>query len=133
MFHIAARAWGRRLSDDEVRQIYREGLRLSVTGGGLYHAAELNYGLFITRISHALPLRWTVRCVSGNGYSHSAILQSHDRDGTLVAGSVVHGAFAGLSSTWIVRESRESGRYSLGLFVNDALLACYRIPRYAMV
>ncbi len=132
LFKIVERSWGRRLTDDEVRRIYEEGVRVTVTGGGLYSAPELNYGLFIASISRELPLRWTAHCLSGNGLAHSAILGHWGKNGIVVAGSVVRGTFAGLSSTWIVRESRESGRYSLGVFVNDALLASYRIPRYAM-
>ncbi len=132
LFNIVAQSWGRKLTDGEVRRIYEEGVRISVTGSGLYRAAELNYGLFITRITRSLPLRWVVRCLSGNGLAHSAILGHQERHGIIVAGSVVRGTFGGLSSTWIVRESKESGRYSLGVFVNEALLASYRIPRYAM-
>ncbi len=131
LFRIVARSWGRRLSDEEVRRIYHEGVRISVTGSGLFHAPELNYGLFIARISRSLPLRLSVRCVSGNGLAHSAILRHRDRDSIIAVGSLVRGAFAGLSSTWIVRESRQSGRYSLGVFINNAVLAHYRIPRYA--
>jgi hypothetical protein len=132
LFHIVARSWGRKLSDEEVRRIYADGVRVIVTGAGLYDAAELNYGLFITRISRSLPLRMTLRCIAGNGMTHSAILNHRERHGVVVAGSLVRGTFAGLSSTWIVHESREPGRYTLGQFVNDAVLACYRIPRYAM-
>ena len=131
LYNLIARSWGRRLSAEEVRRIYQEGIRLTLTGGGLYHAPELNYALFVTRISRALPLRWTIRCVSGNGFAHSAILQRDDRARLIAAGSVVHGSFAGLSSTWIVHESRGAGRYSLGLFVNEAVLDCYQIPRHA--
>jgi hypothetical protein len=131
LYHITARSWGRRLSADEVRRIYSEGMRVALTGSGLYRAPELNYGLFVTRISHDLPLRWTLCCVCGNGSAHSAILQHHHRDGLIVAGSLVKGSFAGLSSTWIVHNARGAGRYSLGQFVNDAVLDHYRIPRHA--
>src|SRR5512134_2360438 len=102
LFRAVARSWGRRLSDDEVRRIYDEGVTISITGGGLYQAAELNYGLFLTRVSRGLPLRWTVRCLSGNGLAHSAILRHQEKHGIIVAGSLVRGTFAGLSSTWIV-------------------------------
>jgi hypothetical protein len=132
-YRIIARSWGRQMTPEEVRRIYREGIHVTLTGEGLYHAPELNYALFVTRVGRALPMKWTICCVSGNGSAHTAILNRLDRSGLIAAGSVVRDTFAGLSSTWIVHDSRLSGRYSLGLFINDAVLACYRIPRYETV
>jgi hypothetical protein len=131
LYNIVARSWGRRLTGEEVRRIYREGIGLSFTGGGLYQAPELSYALFSEGMSRALPLRWTIRCISGNGVAHSAIMRRDEPARLIVAGSVTRGVFAGLSSTWIVHECSSPGRYTLGSFVNEAILRHYRIGRSA--
>jgi len=118
---------GTRLNPEEVRSMYWRGIGVSLTGHGLGPAAELNYALFYRRISSSLPAVLTLSCCTGNGQPHEEIIRQDRPERLIVAGTLNNGSFAGVSTTWLKRTRPGSGKYALGLVMNELLLAAYHV------
>ena len=117
------------LEREEVLSIYKNGILISLTGDGLINAPALNYAFFYYKGSKGLPLKISIRCFTSRGSSHSEVIQSGGFDRLIVAGTLSNGGFSSLSTTWLTEVPQESGRYYLGLFLNDLILSCYNIER----
>ena len=118
----------RPLNREEVRQIYREGARLMVTGDALYSAPELNYAFFLEKASWTLPLKLTARCFSSVASSHTEIMYRGDTDMLIAVGTLIRGHFDNFSSTWQKGAPLGSGEYYLGTFINSLILEYYSVP-----
>jgi hypothetical protein len=116
-----------RLSPEEVRRMYREGITVALTGHGLGPATELNYALYYRRISSSLPAVLTLVCHAGTGQSHDEILRQDRPERLIVAGTLNNGSFGGLSTTWLKQAEPGSSSRALGMFMNELLLGAYHI------
>ena len=119
----------KRLTRQEVFNIYEKGLAVVFTGHGLNHAPELNYALFYCKVRLRSPLILTLKCFAARSESHAEVIQNGDPAKLIVAGTVRNRKFSGVSTTWMKGIQPESGSHSLGLFMNDLLLDFYRIER----
>ncbi len=117
------------LEKEEVLSIYKNGIQISLTGAGLINVPALNYALFYNKGSKRLPSKIHIRCFISRGSSHSEVIQSDSFDRLIVAGTLLNGGFSSLSTTWQTEVLHDSGRYYLGLFLNDLILSCYNIKR----
>jgi hypothetical protein len=127
LFRDIADLRGARLTPEEVRSMYRDGIVVTLTGHGLGPAAELNYALYYRRISSSLPAVLTLVCHVGSGQSHDEILRQDRPERLIVAGTLNNGSFAGTSTTWTKQARPGSGKHALGVFMNGLLLAAYNI------
>jgi hypothetical protein len=116
-----------RLNQHEVRSIYQDGISVVLTGHGLSRASELNYALFYARANSSLPAVLTLVCVAGSGQSHAEVIQQGNLERLIVAGTLNHGRFSGVSTTWLKLAHPGSGKHALGMFMNDLLLGVYHV------
>ena len=121
-FRLAEANWGRPLTRKVVHTLYNQGVGVQIIQSAIRSGADVSYGLYTARMSRTLPLRWTLGCVSAGGGSHRNIGGFSTAD-LLVAGTMQHGEFAGISSTWVVTAGKGSGDYHLGLYLNDLFLS----------
>jgi hypothetical protein len=119
----------KRLVKQEVLNIYSGGVAIIFTGNGLNFAPELNYALFYGKVRMRTPLILTLTCHASRGESHAEVIKSGPPERLIVAGSVRNRKFIGVSTTWMKYIQPQSGRHSLGLFMNNLLLDYYRIER----
>ncbi len=119
----------KRLTRQEVFDIYNAGITIVFTGNGLTFAPELNYALFYSRVRVHSPAILTLACYAGRGESHAEVIENGPARQLIVAGTVRNRKFTGVSTTWMKEIQPESGRHAFGLFMNDLLLDCYRIER----
>jgi hypothetical protein len=127
LFHDIEHLRRKQLAREEVLSIYNGGIAVMFTGNGLNVAPELNYALFYGGVRVRSPLILTLNCHTGHGESHAEVIQSGPPARLIVAGTVQNGTFTGISTTWMKDIQPESGRHSLGLFMNDLLLEYYHI------
>ena len=118
---------GTRLTPEEVREMYANGITLALSGDGLGRAAELNYALYYRRMSAVPPAVLTLVCYAASGQSHDEILRRDRPHRLIVAGTLNNGSFSGVSTTWLKLTKPASGRHALGLFMNQLLLSAYGI------
>ena len=119
----------KRLTREEVLNIYDEGIAIVFAGTGLNFAPELNYALFYAKVRVRPPAILTLTCYTGNGESHAEVIQNGPSAQLIVAGTVRNRKFTGVSTTWMKEIQPESGRHAFGLFMNDLLLNYYHIRR----
>jgi hypothetical protein len=119
----------KRLTRQEVFDIYNEGIKIVFAGNGLNFAPELNYALFYGKVRIHSPAILTLTCYAGRGESHAEVIQNGPPGKLIVAGTVRNRKFTGVSTTWMKDIQPESGRHAFGLFMNDLLLDYYRIER----
>lgn len=117
------------LARQEVLRIYKEGITVVFSGHGLSFAPELNYALFYKKVRTRFPLVLALACYAVPGESHAEVIERGPLDKLIVAGSVSSRTFTGVSTTWMKGIQPDSGRHSLGLYMNDLLLDYYSIKR----
>ena len=115
------------LTRQEVLRIYKEGITVVFSGHGLNFAQELNYALFYRKIRTRFPLVLALTCYAVQGESHAEVIEHGPLEKLVVAGTVSNRTFTGVSTTWMKGIQPDSGRHSLGLFMNDLLLDYYSI------
>ena len=119
----------KRLTRQEVVNIYEEGIAIMFTGTGLNFAPELNYALFYAKVRVRSPVILTLTCYASRGESHADVIQNGANAQLIVAGTVRNRKFTGVSTTWMKEIQPESGKHAFGLFMNDLLLDYYHIRR----
>ena len=119
----------KRLTRQEVVDIYEEGIAIMFTGTGLNFAPELNYALFYAKVRVRSPVILTLTCYASRGESHADVIQNGPSAKLIVAGTVRNRKFTGVSTTWMKEIQPESGKHAFGLFMNDLLLDYYHIRR----
>lgn len=129
LFRAIADLRGRRLSREEVFSIYDEGVVVVFAGHALNHAPELNYAIFYSKASNRLPVILTVKCFTARSQSHEEVIRYGDRERLIVAGTLRNRRFSSISTTWMKGIERDSGQYTLGMYLNDLLLDYYNIQR----
>lgn len=119
----------KRLTREEVLNIYKDGIAIVFTGTGLNFAPELNYALFYAKVRVHPQAILTLSCCAGRGESHAEVIENGPNARLIVAGTVRNRTFTGVSTTWMKEIQPESGKHAFGLFMNDLLLNYYRIQR----
>jgi len=98
-----------------------------LSGHGLGGQVELNQALLYENVSPSLPAVLTLVCVAGSGQSHAEVIQQGDPARLIVAGTLNDRRFSGVSTTWLKHVHPGSGKYGLGMFMNDLQLTVYGV------
>ncbi|MBN1835451.1 MAG: hypothetical protein JW820_06335 [Spirochaetales bacterium] len=131
LYEDIAKLPGVRLAPDQVRRMYAEGLTVVLTGYGLSREGDLSYALYYRRISFSYRTVLTLACYTGSRQPHEQVMRQDRPERLIVAGTLNHGRFSGLSTTWVKLMRPGSGRHALGMFMNGVLLAAYGVEGVA--
>ena len=129
LYHGIQQLRKKRLTRQEVLNIYDEGISVMFAGNGLNFAPELNYALFYGKIRVRPPVILTLICHASSAESHADVIQNGPPGRLIVAGTVRNSKFTGVSTTWMKEIQPDSAEHAFGLYMNDLLLDYYGIQR----